>query len=273
MRRATAGNLNARTKTGRNAVHHAASEGHTGAISTLAALGVDIHARDEAGFTPLHLAAWRGHTNTVHALLDAGAHINARTITLDTPVHYGARGNHAETCVALIDRGADLTLKNNNGRRARDVARKERPWWKSIEDQKATIAAFETARWTPLHHAAAAGATEQITALLAGGADVDGRDGHGYSPLHQAALHGHTRALLVLLDNDADIDAQAADLSAPVHLAAGRGHARGVRELRRRGANLNLKNEGGRTPYDVATRTWALTYKERQAVLAALGRS
>lgn len=266
-------NVHATSKTGETAVHYAASEGHKGAISTLAALGADVGARNDNGVTPLHRAAWGGRTRTVHALLDAGAEIDAQTTRLETPVHYAARQVHSDTCAALIDRGADLTLKNHNGRRPREVARKEPPWWRSVADQKATLAVFETARWTPLHHAAAAGATDEITALLADGADVDGRDGHGYTPLHEAARHGQTSALLVLLDAGADVDAQAADLAAPVHLAAGRGHARAIRELRRRGANLTLKNEDGRTPYEVVKTTWRLSYEEEKAVLAALGRT
>jgi len=57
---------------------------------------------------------------------------------------------------------------------------------------------------TPLTIAAAAGRTEEVEALLAGGAQVDAKDGEEFTPLVYAAGGGHVETLQVILDHGAD---------------------------------------------------------------------
>jgi len=51
----------------------------------------------------------------------------------------------------------------------------------------------------PIHVAATRGSTEELIALITGGADVNARGEHGSTPLHDAAGHEHEEAVKVLL--------------------------------------------------------------------------
>lgn len=65
---------------------------------------------------------------------------------------------------------------------------------------------------TALHYAARGGHLETARALLEHGAEVDARDGIGYTPLHEAVYGPHATAgemVEFLLDSGADVNAEA----------------------------------------------------------------
>ncbi|MGE0153137.1 MAG: ankyrin repeat domain-containing protein [Reyranellaceae bacterium] len=87
----------------------------------------------------------------------------------------------------------------------------------------------EIAAYRGLHAAAAAGDVAAATALIAGGADLDARDGHGRTPLHVAGHGGHYDMARLLLQQAADanaLDSRQYDL---ITIAAVRDDARMVK--------------------------------------------
>jgi ankyrin repeat protein len=68
--------VNARTASGRTALHYAADEGDTKAAGLLIAKGVQINAKDNEGKTALALAQARGRKDIVELLLKNGAENN-----------------------------------------------------------------------------------------------------------------------------------------------------------------------------------------------------
>ena len=73
----------------------------------------------------------------------------------------------------------------------------------------------ETAAYTGLHRAAVAGDVAEIERLVAAGASLDMRDGHGRTALHVAVFFGHrpaARTLLRLGANPNALDAQRYDI-------------------------------------------------------------
>jgi uncharacterized protein len=75
--------------------------------------------------------------------------------------------------------------------------------------------AAELAGYTGLHAAAAKGDARAIGALLAGGANANGRDAHGRTPLHVAAHFSHGEAARALVKGGADpraLDSQRYDI-------------------------------------------------------------
>jgi ankyrin repeat protein len=64
----------------------------------------------------------------------------------------------------------------------------------------------EAARYQGLHAAAHAGDAARVAALVAGGADVDARDGHGRTPLHVATFGRQRGAIQALAKAGAKLD-------------------------------------------------------------------
>lgn len=78
----------------------------------------------------------------------------------------------------------------------------------------------EVAGYTGLLAAAARGDAGQVATLLAGGADIEVRDGRGRTPLHVAAFAGHHAAMRQLVSAGADVDALEHDRYDIVTIAA-----------------------------------------------------
>jgi ankyrin repeat protein len=80
--------------------------------------------------------------------------------------------------------------------------------------------ASEIAAYTGVLAAAARGDAAQITALIAGGARADVRDGHARTPLHVAAFGRHHDAMRALVAGGADPNALESDRYDVVTIAA-----------------------------------------------------
>ena len=109
-----------------------------------------------------------------------------------------------------------------------------------------------------LHLAAANDYHLAATALLAGGANPDLKNGDGDAPLHLATRAGLARIVSILLAADADPDLKDRRGDGALHLAL-RDHADGlVSLLLAADANVNLQGDGGDTPLHLETRAGRL---------------
>ena len=140
--------------------------------------------------------------------------------------------------------------------------------------------------WCLLHFAAALGKRHAVKMLLDAGANPDLRatDG-GLTPLLMAIVKQHTETVDILIEGGAnpnlggniatllvtalslspinehivgalieagaDVNRTPSDRRSPLHLAAGKGMLDAARGMIARGANINAKDDQGRTPYDV----------------------
>ena len=116
-------------------------------------------------------ASIAGDTAAIIQALDGGASINL----LDTrtnpngrrALNWAAFNNRGPAVRLLIARGAGLNLTNLSG-------------------------------FTPVHHAAEAGATDALTILIAAGADLSIPNAQGALPLDTARNNGHVEAVQLL---------------------------------------------------------------------------
>ena len=103
-----------------------------------------------------------------------------------------------------------------------------------------------------LHRAADAGDIEGLQEALEAGADVDARDGKGWTALMHAVAKGYPLVVEPLLEADADPDVRAPDGATALFMAAVDGHTEIIVGLMAAGADVSIRGPMGRTAVDVA---------------------
>ena len=113
------------------------------------------------------------------------------------------------------------------------------------------------------------GSIEELQSMLATGADIDARDGHGQTALMLAAAEGNGSLVAWLVERGATLDHTAKYGLSALMLAVVRGHVDVVRKLTDAGANLSLRGTGApgfaaKTALDLAI---ALDHAEMAGIL------
>ena len=103
-----------------------------------------------------------------------------------------------------------------------------------------------------LHRAAQAGDIDGLRAALASGAEVNARDGQGWTALMHAVNLGYPVLVEPLLAAGADVDMRAPDGATALFMASAHGHSEIVVQLMKAGADVSVPGPTGRTPVHVA---------------------
>ena len=93
-----------------------------------------------------------------------------------------------------------------------------------------------------LYSAVWRGRTEQVRALVAGGANVNARTSDNDPLIREAAWRNHVEIVRILVDAGADVDQRDADNDPVLHEAIWRGHTDVVRSLVGAGADVDAKD-------------------------------
>ena len=126
-----------------------------------------------------------------------------------------------------------------------------------------------------LHRAVKAGNIDGLKAALEAGADVDARDGQGWTALMHAANKGYTLLVPALLEAEADPDIRAPDGATALFMAAVHGHSEVIAHLMKAEADISIRGPKGKRASDVARVRYgdldaAKQSGEGEAVLALL---
>lgn len=177
------------------------------------------------GKTALMLAARDRERNKVERLLGLGADVNKANNNGGTPIMYAALGGDVEILRLLVRRGANLNAVARNG-------------------------------WTALMIAAAKGFADITRELMKNEANPNLLDVYLWSPLMRAVYEDRESVVKLLAASPrVDINHRGENGMTVLHLATGLGHTHLARILVHHGADKTIRDDAGRTPYDIARET------------------
>ncbi len=242
-----------RDKNGFTALHTAAKHGQVGVVEFLIARGADVNAQTPTSNGPLFVAASSGRADITKLLVAAGANVNAGKERGYTPL-YAAGGllanqDHEDVVRLLLASGAEIVPGDTRENEALLCFAVERGMHELMQKLLAsgaspnTVSHLGTGR-SVLGEAVALGDAEAVRLLIAAGADVDKRDARGWVPL-QYARRWSRNAVEVLLAEGADIHR-----GLLVHWFVDADEPEILGLLLSHGADVNQKDEAGRTPLD-----------------------
>jgi ankyrin repeat protein len=219
---------------------------------------VDVHGREER--TPLHtviewpnnLAAW-----AVPFLLKHGADVNAQRKDLSTPLHLAATLGDFGQVVGVNSRKVSTeaplrlvpkcTSPRSEYNRANLV--------QLLLEYGANVDSRDEDDATVLHYASLMRDLEVAQTLLDHGANANAEDNWGRTPLHRVLEGNHNSdkdrfsVAQLLVEHGADTNAEHKDgAETPLHLASYHLEAKLVLMFLDHGANINVKDNWGRTP-------------------------
>lgn len=229
--------VNAKDSYGTTALHCAATNQDLETARLLVQGGADVNITGHhytvlgcAVYNPSHTP--RPDIAMARFLLDSGAEVNPYGDRGgESPLHLAVRGRNPEIVELLLVRGARINAKNHDGQ-------------------------------TPLHYAPWDG-TDGIAALLVSkGADLRTKDGRGRTPLHIAAHYGMGEMTRLFTAKGAPVNSGDSEGNTPLHYAVKSdiwsegwpGRKTTIECLIDGGARVNMKNNSGETPLEIAAK-------------------
>ena len=224
------------TAHGQTALMWAIAEEHLSVVDALITHGADVRRGSTRGFTPLMFAARGGDVALGRFLVAQGAEVNTTVADGSTPLLVAAVRGHVPFAKFLLAQGADP----NAAATGYTALHWASGIWESNTTQEYTFTTGEWTAWAGVP--TREGKLELIKALIAHGADVNGRmtrsaPRYGFSlfaftwkgkslrgatPFFLAALSGDVEVMRALVSLGAHPLAGTADQTTPLMVAAGR---------------------------------------------------
>ena len=225
--------------------------------------------QDSDGDTYLHRYICQGEWQLAMNLIDIApncGYLNLQNHLQQTPLHLAAVMNNMKVMSKLLQMGADLSIVDNRGNNIFHII-------SQLGNQEALQAVAghlnDRPHLTKIQKAVNASNNEGVTPMIIAirqrrdsilrqypsfGADVNLTDKrNGESPLHEAVRSDNIACVDFLLKNcHADVNICDFRSVTPLHLSAGLGRETVVACLLMNGADLNLRDDEGRRPSDVA---------------------
>ena len=173
----------------------------------------DVHRKDRLGRTSLHKAVENGPPALVLFLLAKGADVNAHG-NEETPLYIAAKAGRNKLVEALLAHGAEINAKSSG----------------------------VTALFWPIQD----GRIDTVKLLLDKGAEVNVTDNSNRTPFEWAINHNRLETARLLAAS------QGEGGRTPLHWAVEHGRRAMVYNLLKNGARIDVSDDAGRTPWDIA---------------------
>ena len=236
------------------ALHSAVRMGNLKVAETLAEAGAELNASDHSLTTPLHLAVQTKNADCVEWLLSRGCHVNPVDATWGrTPLHWAALFQKTDILELLIAYGADLMAidKNNCAPWTLAVTNKNKETLKVLF-AKHDVNVNDKKGKTPLHWVCRCGFSAGMELLISLGANINAQDTEGITPLMDSMAMRQGQMAETLIDwpdTRLDLDATDHNGKTSLHWACRTGLQQCVWLLITRGANCNVMDSDGLTPF------------------------
>ncbi|MFC1605078.1 ankyrin repeat domain-containing protein, partial [Planctomycetota bacterium] len=185
----------------------AATGGHAEVIEVLLANGAKVNKEDSYGYTPLYYAIWSDDKETVKTLISGGADVNKRPANKRDypPLIYAIWQGHKSNVEIMLNAGADINTKDETGNSGNTPL-----YWAAFSSSKDILdLILSRGKYNnTIHLAACKGDMDRVTTLIEGGTDVNNKDKFGCIPLHWAVLADSSAVADYLLTKGADLDAK-----------------------------------------------------------------
>lgn len=241
---------------GMTALHRAIAGGHVDAARVLMLAGADVNLLDYHHGSPLHYAIEGGHLQLAEDMGIVEAELDAKDSDGNTFLHLAASHDNHAFVNMLLRKGASVGVKNGKG---------EHPLHVAVEHGHIAVAeallkagadpnVFVDEWASPLFDAL--GNMAMMVILIENGADTNVVDQEDCTALHEAAYRGKPEEIDALVEAGANLEARSGVVCfddgfnelTPLHLAARFLKLGNMAALLRQGANVNPKDDEGRTP-------------------------
>lgn len=247
------------TRNGETALMLAVEHGQEAAVRLLLKFGANV----EAKCTPLIRAARQRNETMVKILIEEGrADVNVKDRDGTTALLHSISTENISMVRILLERGADMNTKNNSGESALFITVKY--CYNQLDDlMKLLLQSGADVNTTnnegrSVLTMAVYGSLEGVELLLENGADVNIIDDEGSTALSKALERGETAIAELLLRSGAQIEPAIEKFrlqDMPLVWAVTNRNELLVKLLVKYGADLNAKDDGGRTAL-----MWAASY-------------
>ncbi len=232
---------------GTTALMRAASANRIDILKLLMTKGADVNMKNTGGMTALMVAAFGGYSDAVRQLIASKADPNAKDNQGRTALMAAATSGDLATLDLLLAAGADPA--------AADAGHGTPMTYAAAEGQAGAMEALERKGIKPnagdFALAAAGCHPAAVRLALASGLAPNGIEGE-VVPLLSAAAVNCVEVVQLLLERHADVNAKDGDGWTALMKAAQAGHADMVRQLMEHGADMNVADTNGRTAWMLA---------------------
>jgi ankyrin repeat protein len=217
----------------------------------------NINQQDSKGRTPIAWAAARGDEKCVKILLDFGADPEISCDTGNNPLLRSVRAKSPGCVRLLLQHGANVQARSALGFTALHYAayyQDDEAHLKMLLDFGAQIDEKDGYGWTPLSCTAEYDHMRSASILLECGASPDLPDKSGWSPIMRAIRSNSHRVLRLLLDKGADYSSLSFRLQTVLHFAAAYGDVDTIvllTDIKMRKITTNMKDVNGHTAAEI----------------------
>ena len=265
--------INALNAEGLSSLHWAVINGNIEVTKLLIEKGANIEIKDSGcGSSPLLFACQNGRTKIVKFLIEKGADINTKNSKGSNAIHFAAQSGKTEIVDFLLQNGLEINMKDNNGENPLFYAM----YYRHFPIMREAIHAYEMVKFliengvnvdeatvsnqTPLTFAIMKNLLAVVNLLVSFGADVNhAKDSNGTLLQIATTWYCDTEIMKVLIANGADVNApHEINKTTSLHVATGLFCSTEICEIIRilfeSGANPELRQADGFTPFEIALR-------------------